>query len=183
MRIRTFVSFFLALLVVGAVLYTAEHSFRQRATPSPTPAQIPAPAQTASSPQVDNRPAAILSNSDTANNGSVIMKCTINGRTVYSDHQCRGRHAESVEIHATDGIDGDAKLISERRETASRQISVQSRDASVMTVKRSNECWLIEEQLAQIDRIEKQKTDANTRHWVAKERARLKSHRCMGMMR
>lgn len=107
-----------------------------------------------------------------------IMKCTINGRTTYSDHACEGPHAQVVEISASHGISGDAQQNAKWRNADRAHVDTQ-RARSSTTNSTSSSCAAVEAQLKRIEKIENERRDAHTRHWAAKERAKLKKKQCM----
>jgi hypothetical protein len=175
------VSFFLACVVVVGALWLISES-DQRAhkqnqnvpdvSTKPYPSRPPYQADRAStSDPKSNRNA----QEDLLGRGRVI-KCTVNGKTIYSDEKCQdGAKTHQVELHDTAGVVSPPKAVlaelTAQRHAAERVFDQQMQKQVSATVQSPKmECDALDKRIEWLNAMARQPQSGQTQDWIKQEK-------------
>lgn len=182
MNKNTILSFLLSAAIVGGALWVAERSMTKPVafsavsnapplpqTPSAAPPESPktVPARTRTEIVQDAQP-----------RSGALSKCTIQGKTVYSDTNCPvGSKAEKIALHETAGIVSPAR---EALEDWAAKRHAQERNEEIITQKivaangpqttKSDECQWLSERIDTLDARARQPQTGQMQDWIKDQR-------------
>lgn len=181
MSIRIVGSLILATSVVAASVWVADRSLGTRlprpsaAVPESRSAQEPGtsvPQSFTPAQEGRNAPSAA---SVPSQNPSGIVKCIVNGKTVYSNGSCEGATRQAVAIHDSAGIvsppkESLAELTAKRE--ASERAYVLRPEIKVTSIGPSSsvECNELDKHIAYLDSVARQPHSPQTADWIREQR-------------
>lgn len=173
------VSFFLACAVVVGVLWLVSESEQQMQNQKPPDTET----KTLSSPTA-NQPNA-LSPSTPKLNTSVrevrsspgqVVKCTVNGRTIYSNTDCpTGARTHQVQLHDTAGVVSPPKavlseLTAQRRASEKAQVQSLQKPVALPVPSKEIECAALDKRIEWLDSMARQPQSGQMQDWIRQER-------------
>lgn len=179
MKKEMIMSFFMACAVVLGVLWAlSEFGLREpgrdhamtgigaKDYPSQPSGQLTQPPSRASNP---------VAQESRFNQGSVI-KCVLNGKTIYSDEKCpAGASTHRVQLHDTAGVVSPPKavlseLTAQRIAIENAQIQSLQQPAALPVQSKKVECDAIDKRIEWLDSMARQPQSAPTQDWIRQER-------------
>ena len=177
------VSFLLACaLVAGAVwlAFNSDHPTQQNAVPTAVTNAHPSPAMSAleTAPSADMKLNAI--EQDTKSTHSGVIKCTMNGKTIYSDENCpAGAKAQQVQLHDTAGIISPQKealstLTARRHAADNTQVRSMQQPVTMSAQPKQAECDSLNKHIELLDSMARQPQSGQTQDWITQERRKTR---------
>lgn len=180
------VSFALAVAIVGGVLWMLDGQYAQmvkgvpQASSSPMPQPQPAIEDPVSYAPA-HQPETVVQ--DSTRKPGQILRCVVNGRTIYSDEKCpNGTESKELVLHHAAGIVSPPKavlseLTAQRKAAelaAERERELQQRVARTSQSKQA-ECQWLEKQIEHLDSLARQPQAGYTQDRIKEEKAAARS--------
>jgi hypothetical protein len=177
------VSFFLACVVVGGVLWlVADSEQRMRKHPIPDASINAYPSRPVDPQDRVSLPSSKLNMTAQENHAaqSGIIKCIMNGKTIYSDEKCpAGAATQQVKLHDTAGVVSPpkailSKLTAERLASENALVLTLQKPVALPMQSKKTECEALNKHIEWLDSMARQPQTGQMQDWIRQERKKAR---------